>query len=77
MLSNYIRLRRRPRFLHEMVTKIIEQMSGLSKEIVTNLDYIINRMYYLSYAIRMGRRGYVLFGIINEVISMLSAYTQY
>ena len=75
MLSNYIRLRRRPISINEMITKIIEQMSGLSKEIVTNLDYIINRMYYLSYAIRMGRRGYVLFGIINEVISMLSAYT--
>jgi len=33
-------------------------------------------MYYLNYALRIGRRGYVLVGLINEVIMMLTAYTQ-
>ena len=74
MLSNYIRLRRRRVSISEVITNIITHLSGLDKEIVTNLDYIINRMYYLNYAIRIGRRPFVLFNLINEVISMLTVY---
>ena len=51
-------------------------MSQLDKQIVPNLDYIINRMYYLNYAIRVGRRPFVLFNLINEVITLLSVHTR-
>ena len=76
MLSNYIRLRRRQVSMNELITNIIKQMSQLDKQIVPNMDYIINRMYYLNYAIRVGRRPFVLFNLINEVITLLSVHTR-
>ena len=51
-------------------------MSILDRTIVSNLDYLLNRMYFLRYAIRRGRRRYVLLNVIRDVIIMLYKYVE-
>ena len=76
MLSNYIRIRRSVGTILEMIDQIALKMSILDRTIVSNLDYLLNRMYFLRYAIRRGRRRYVLLNVIRDVIIMLYKYVE-
>lgn len=76
MLSNYIRLRRSPRTIVEMIEQIILKMTSLDRTVVSNLDYLLNRMYFLQYAIRRRRRRYVLLNVIREVIMLFYKYIE-
>ena len=76
MLSNYIRIRRSVGTILEMIDQIVLKMSILDRTIVSNLDYLLNRMYFLRYAIRRRRRRYVLLNVIRDVIIMLYKYVE-
>ena len=76
MLSTYIRIHRSVGTLLEMIDQIALKMSILDRTIVSNLDYLLNRMYFLRYAIRRGRRRYVLLNVIRDVIIMLYKYVE-
>jgi len=76
MLSNYIRIRRSVGTILEMIELIISKMSVLDRTIVYNLDYLLNRMYFLKYAIRRRRRRYVLLNVIRDVIITLYKYVE-
>lgn len=76
LLSNYIRLKRRQSIIVDLINQIISQLTILDRTIVTELDYIINRMHFLRYAIITKRRRYVLLNIISEIIVMLYKHTR-
>ena len=76
MLSNYIRLRRSSSTIMGMVEQIVLKMTALDRTIVSNLDYLLNRMYFLRFAIRRRRRRYVLLNVIRDVIMMLYNYVE-
>ena len=76
MLSTYIRIHRSVGTLLEMIDQIALKMSILDRTIVSNLDYLLNRMYFLRYAIRRGRRRYVLLNVLRDVIIMLYKYVE-
>ena len=76
MLSNYIRIRRSVGTILEMIEQIVSKMSVLDRTIVSNLDYLLNRMYFLRYAIRRRRRRYVLLNVIRDVIITLYKYVE-
>ena len=76
MLSNYIRIHRSVGTILEMIEQIVSKMSVLDRTIVSNLDYLLNRMYFLRYAIRRRRRRYVLLNVIRDVIITLYKYVE-
>ena len=76
MLSNYIRIQRSVGTILEMMDQIVLKMTTLDRTIVSNLDYLLNRMYFLRYAIRRRRRSYVLLNVIRDVIIMLYNYIE-
>lgn len=76
MLSTYIRIHRSVGTLLEMIDQIALKMSILDRTIVSNLDYLLNRMYFLRYAIRRRRGRYVLLNVIRDVIITLYKYVE-
>jgi len=71
-----IRLKRSSITIMEMIDQIVLKMTTLDRSIVSNLDYLLNRMYFLRFAIRRRRRRYVLLNVIRDIIMMLYNYIQ-
>ena len=76
ILSNNIIIRsRNRRFLYDIIQNIGLQLSGLNRKVVSNLDYIIQRMNHVNVEIRLLKRKKYILRLINNIITMLSAYT--
>ena len=68
-----VRLRKPIRILLVIIDNIIANITNIDSDQLTNKYYILNRLYYLRYAIRVGKNTFVIMNGLNEVNSLLRA----
>ena len=55
-----------------MLDKIIIDIQNIDTTVLSNKYYIVNRLYYVRYAVRTRRRPRYIIQTLNEIIQMLS-----